>query len=75
MRDTPEGIKEELRAAAQFAESEADEGGFDPMTVASEAVELIEHYEGALKRIAEGETPADTIATEALDALKFVTRR
>lgn len=75
MRDTPEGIKEELRNAAEWAAQDADEGAFDPMgAVATEAVGLIEHYEGALKRIAAGDAQAQQIATDALDPLRYVTR-
>lgn len=67
MRDTPEGIVEELRLAARL---EAVELGVEPSEMtASEAADHIEYLRAFLQRIAAGEAPAPAVAAEALDAL------
>lgn len=66
MRDTPEGIVEELRTSAKV---EALELGVPKEELTAwEAAEHIDHLRGQLQRIAEGEEPAKAIAAEALDA-------
>lgn len=68
--DTPQGIIDELR---QQALRSAFEIGFPELEPAdlleSQAADLIEHYETALRVIARGEGPAREIATKALDWL------
>ncbi len=70
MRDTPEGIVEELREAArleaiELGVSEADLPGW-------QGADHIEHLRGQLKRIAEGEPEPVQIAAEALDPMLWV---
>lgn len=65
MRDTPEGIVEELRdtARANAAELGVPKEGLTEW----EAADHIDHLRGELRRIAEGEGSAREIAAEALD--------
>ncbi|MDB5448313.1 MAG: hypothetical protein JWQ97_3630 [Phenylobacterium sp.] len=65
MRDTPEGIVEELRDSALVQALELDVP--KESLTEWEAAEHIVHLRGQLQRIAEGETPAREIAAEALD--------
>lgn len=66
MRDTPEGIVEELRDAARVHSLELD----IPKESLTEwaAADHIDHLRGHLRRILDGEEPAAQIAAEALDA-------
>lgn len=67
MRDTPEGIVEELRLTARL---EALELGIEPAEMtAAEAADHIEYLRAFLQRIADGETPAVGLAAEALDPM------
>lgn len=65
MRDTPEGIVEELRdtARVQAVELGVSKEGLTEW----EAAEHIDHLRTQLQRIADGEAPAQQIAAEALD--------
>jgi hypothetical protein len=67
MRDTPEGIVEELRdsAAVQALELDVPKESFTEW----EAAEHIVHLRTQLQRIADGEEPAHEIAAEALDPM------
>lgn len=68
--DTTEGIVKELRREALKLGLDIgfDEDGIDGL-LCSEAADLIEHYERALRHIAAGEAPAREIALRALDWL------
>lgn len=70
MRDTPEGIIEELREAARF-EAHDLEVGKEELT-AWEAADYIERLTKALERIRNGEADPVTIAREALDIRLWV---
>jgi hypothetical protein len=70
MRDTPEGIVEELRDGARV---EALELGVPAEELtASQAADHIEHLRGHLQRIAAGEDEPARIAAEALDVKLWV---
>lgn len=65
MRDTPEGIIEELREIARI---KARELGVAAETLTEwEAADLVQHLSEHLRRISTGEMPAREIAAEALD--------
>ena len=65
MRDTPEGIVEELRDTARVQAFELDVP--KESLTEWEAADHIEHLRAHLGRIAAGEGPAQEIAAEALD--------
>lgn len=65
MRDTPEGIVEELRSAAR--EDAGELGVPTESLVQWEAAEHIDHLRRHLQRIADGEADAAQVAAEALD--------
>lgn len=70
MRDTPEGIVEELR---ETAEMQAVELGVPKENLTEwEAADHIDHLRTQLGRIAAGEEPAKVIAAEALDVKLWV---
>lgn len=70
MRDTPEGIVEELRQAARLEAVELDVAKED--LTAWEAADHIDHLRGHLQRIADGEPEPARVAAEALDARLWI---
>lgn len=72
MRDTPRGIVEELRAAAQL---DADELCVDLAELTqTQAADYIERLEAALRSIQAGATNPAEIARDALDPIKWMIR-
>lgn len=70
MRDTPEGIVEELRDAAELQALEL--GVAKESLTGWEAADHIDHLRAQLGRIADGEEPAKEIAAEALDVKLWI---
>ncbi len=70
MRDTPQGIVEELRYAAEA--DARDIGVAVEDLLASSAADYIEHLSAALQRVADGESEPEAIARDALDPVKWM---